>query len=103
LNEINGPNQESIDLINDIRIRAGVGTYDLLDFASKDELRDAIFQERQWEFFIECKSREDMRRYGNFISDAQDRGKAAQDYMELYPIPQTEIEANPNCEQNPGF
>jgi len=103
LNEINGPNQESIDLINMIRNRAGVDPLLLGDFASKDELRDAIFQERLWEFFIEGKSREDMRRYGNFISDAQDRGKAAQDYMELYPIPQTEVEANPNCEQNPGY
>ena len=103
LNEINGPTQESINLINMIRNRAGVDPVALTDFASKDELRDAIFQERQWEFFIECKSREDMRRYGNFISAAQDRGTGAQDYMELYPIPQTEVEANPNCEQNPGY
>lgn len=103
LNEISGPTQASIDLINEIRERAGVGTYDLADFASKEELRDAIFQERLWEFFIEGKSREDMRRYGNFISAAQARGINAQDYMELYPIPQTEIEANPNCEQNPGY
>ena len=103
MNEINGPTQESINLINMIRNRAGVDPVALTDFASKDELRDAIFQERQWEFFIECKSREDMRRYGNFISAAQDRGTGAQDYMELYPIPQTEVEANPNCEQNPGY
>jgi hypothetical protein len=103
LNELNGPNQESIDLINDIRERAGVDPLDLADFASTEELRDAIFQERLWEFFIEGKSREDLRRYGNFISSAQDRGKNAQDYMELYPIPQVEIEANPNCEQNTGY
>lgn len=103
LNEINGPNQESIDLVNLVRARAGVDPLVLGDFASTAELRDAIFQERLWEFFIEGKSREDMIRYGNFISDAQDRGKSAQDYMEIYPIPQTEIEANPNCEQNPGY
>lgn len=103
LNEINGPTQESIDLINLVRARAGLDPLVLGDFASTAELRDAIFQERLWELFIEGKSREDMRRYGNFISDAQDRGKSAQDYMELYPIPQTEVEANPNCEQNPGY
>ncbi len=103
LNEINGPNQESIDLINMIRVRAGVSPVPLALFASKEDLRLAILQERAWEFFIECKSREDLRRHGLFIAAAQARGINAQDYMDLYPIPQSEIEANPNCEQNPGY
>jgi hypothetical protein len=103
LNELNGPNQESIDLINMIRSRAGVDPVELVNFASKEELRDHIFQERLWEFYFECKSREDMIRHGTFISSAQARGLSAQDYMVLYPIPQTEIESNPNCEQNQGY
>ncbi len=103
LNELNEPNQESIDLINMIRNRAGIDPVELVDFASKEELRDYIFQERLWEFYFECKSREDMIRHGTFISSAQARGLSAQNYMVLYPIPQTEIESNPNCEQNPGY
>jgi len=103
LNELNGPNQESIDLINMIRDRAGVDPVALADFASKTELRDHIFQERMWEFYYERKSREDMIRHGTFISSAQERGLNAKDYHRLYPIPQSEVQANPNIEQNPGY
>ena len=103
LNELNGPTQESIDLINMVRNRAKVDPIQLADFGSKADLRDHIFQERMWEFYYERKSREDMLRYGNYISFAQDRGVSAKDHHVLYPIPQSEVDANPNVVQNPGY
>src|SRR5699024_4925335 len=39
LNEIKGPNQESIDLLNEIRDRAGVPEYNLSDFPTKESFR----------------------------------------------------------------
>lgn len=103
LNELNGPNQESIDLINEVRDRAGISLLQLSDFSTKEELRSQILQEREWEFFHEGKRRQDEIRQGVYISTAQDLGKNAQSHHILYPIPQSEMDANPNLEQNPGY
>ena len=102
LNEISGPTQEAIDLINEVRERAEATPYTLAGF-TKASLRDAILQEREWEFYWEEKAREDQIRHGVFISRAQTRGKNAQDYHVLFPIPQVELDANPSLEQNPGY
>ncbi|MEM8506276.1 MAG: RagB/SusD family nutrient uptake outer membrane protein [Bacteroidota bacterium] len=102
LNELDGPTQEVIDLINQVRTRAGATPLDLAGF-SADSLRDAILQEREWEFYFEGNSREDQIRQGVMISGAQARGKNAQEFHRLYPIPQLELDANSNLEQNPGY
>ncbi|HEY4063323.1 MAG TPA: RagB/SusD family nutrient uptake outer membrane protein [Puia sp.] len=103
LNELNGPNQESIDLVNQVRQRAGVSLLSLANFGSKDALRDWLLQERAWEFYGEGMRRDDLIRMNKFISGAVLRGKTAHDYQVLYPIPQPEIDANPNLKQNPGY
>ncbi|MFH5885326.1 RagB/SusD family nutrient uptake outer membrane protein [Halalkalibaculum sp. DA3122] len=104
LNEINGPNQESIDLINQIRERAGLGDVQLSDFANKEELNDQILKERKWEFWYESKRRRDLIRHGEFIESAQQRGATnAQEFHKKFPIPQYAIDANPELEQNPGY
>ncbi|WP_373331374.1 RagB/SusD family nutrient uptake outer membrane protein [Salmonirosea aquatica] len=103
LNELSGPTQESIDLINQVRTRAAVPALSLADFSTKEQLRDHLLKERGWEFFTEGKRREDMIRMGTFISNAVARGKNAQPFHVLYPLPQSEIEANPNLKQNEGY
>ena len=103
LNELLGPNGESFTLINQVRNRAGIDDLVQGDFGSKEALRDAIFQERQWEFHFEDVTRIDMIRQGTFISDAISRGIAANEHHLKYPIPQDEIDANPNIEQNEGY
>lgn len=105
LNELSGPNQESVDLLNQIRQRAGVPEYNLSDFSSKEAFRDSMLEERGWEFVAEGKRRMDLVRQGKLISKAQARGGAtdAKDYKALYPIPANEISANPNLEQNAGY
>ncbi|MEM1121007.1 MAG: RagB/SusD family nutrient uptake outer membrane protein, partial [Bacteroidota bacterium] len=103
LNEISGPNQESIDLINQVRTRANATPISLGDFGGQEVLRAAILQERGWEFYFEMKSREDYIRHGVFISNAQARGKNAQPHHVLFPIPQVEIDANDALEQNPSY
>lgn len=103
LNELNGPNQESIDLINAIRNRAELADITLGDYPSKDALRFHILDERRWEFWSEGKRRRDMLRMGVYISNAQARGKDAQEKHKLFPIPQAEIDANKQIQQNPGY
>ncbi|MFK5971694.1 MAG: RagB/SusD family nutrient uptake outer membrane protein [Flavobacteriaceae bacterium] len=103
LNEINGPNQESIDLINQVRNRAGASSLSLGSFPSKEALRDKIMQERELEFYAEALSREDQIRAGTFIEKATARGKIVDTHHLLFPIPLSEISRNPNLEQNPGY
>ncbi len=104
LNELGGPNQESIDLINLVRARAGVSDLLLSDFASKIDLRDQILKERGWEFYSEGLRREDLIRMDKFIENAQARGHAsAKSYMVLFPIPQQAMDSNPDLVQNPGY
>jgi hypothetical protein len=103
LNELNGPNEESISLVNQVRTRAGVKPLELAGY-TKETLRDAIFQERDWELYFEQKSRQDRIRQGNFVSGAQARGKtAAKPHHVLFPLPQSELDANPNLKQNEGY
>jgi hypothetical protein len=109
LNELNGQNQESITLINDVRRRAfdnfngSVHELKLSDFTSKESLRTHILKERGWEFWYEGKRRQDLIRMGNYIQNGK---QYATDFTEkniLFPIPQAARIENPNLEQNPGY
>lgn len=104
LNEISGPTQEALDLIKPVRNAAGLGDLLLADFPDKASLRDHILNERGWEFHTEALRRQDLIRHGKLIEWALARGKTeAKDYHVLYPIPDREIKANENLEQNPGY
>lgn len=104
LNELSGPTTDAQALINQVRTRAGLGALPAADVASKDAFRDAILRERGWEFISEGKRREDLIRHGKFIALAQARGVtvAASKHL-LFPIPQSEIDANQLAVQNPGY
>ncbi|WP_339738392.1 RagB/SusD family nutrient uptake outer membrane protein [uncultured Sunxiuqinia sp.] len=104
LNELNGPTQEALDLIQEIRDRAGLTTPLVLGDYTKESLRDRILDERGWELYAEKVRRQDLLRHGKFVSSAKARGIAiADEHHKLFPIPQTEINANPLCEQNSGY
>jgi hypothetical protein len=104
LNELNGPTEEALAMINPVRLRANLPALTIADVPSKEVFRDAILRERGWEFVSEAKRREDLIRQGKFISSAQARGVAnATETRILFPIPQSEIDANKLCVQNPGY
>lgn len=104
LNELNGPNQESVDLVNQIRNRAGLGSVNLSDFPSKEALLEQILNERKLEFWNEGKRRRDLIRTNRFIKCAHDRGITnAKDTHVYFPIPQSAIDANPLLKQNDGY
>lgn len=67
LNEINGPTQDAINLINRIRSRAfGDDNHGLklADYSTKEALRSAICDERAKELGMECVRRVDLIRMG---------------------------------------
>lgn len=104
LNELNGPNQESIDLINQIRTRAQVDPVALAGFASKEALLEQILKERRWEFWYEGHRRRDLIRTNRFIEYAHNRGiDNAGNHHVWFPIPQAAIDANSLLKQNEGY
>lgn len=109
LNEVNGPNQESIDLINKVRDRAfkndPTKRVSLSMFTDKANLNNYILQERQFELLFEGERRADLIRHGRYIQDALDRGvENAKSHHVRYPLPSgIIIEGQGNIKQNEGY
>jgi starch-binding outer membrane protein, SusD/RagB family len=67
-------------------------------------MRDYILEDRAKEFYYEGLRRDDLIRHGKFISKAHARGAmVAAPHHVKFPIPQTEMDANPNMVQNLGY
>ena len=104
LNEVSGPTPEAIALLNQVRTRAGLANLAGVDMGSAAAFRDAVLRERGWEFISEGKRREDLIRQGKFIALAKARGVTVADTKHLlFPIPQSEIDANQAVAQNLGY
>ncbi len=113
LNEINGaPNATAYEMINAVRRRARFnGTVEQnilpdLSGLSYDQFRDALLQERQWEFVMEGQRYHDLVRMGKLVETVQNSGKLnvnPQDFHKLLPIPQRERGLNPELTQNTGY
>ena len=98
------PTAEAFSLINMVRTRAGIPDLTLINTPTKDAFRDAVLRERGWEFISEGKRREDLIRQDKFVSSAIARGAAnAKPTHVVFPIPQSEVDANPKIVQNPGY
>jgi len=100
LNEQN-KTTEAYTFVNPIRQRAGVGDFSGM---TQSQFRDAILDERGRELYAEGSRRQDLIRHGKFISNAVSRGKDADDWEVLFPIPAAVInQSNGIVEQNPGY
>ncbi|WP_236973492.1 RagB/SusD family nutrient uptake outer membrane protein [Membranihabitans maritimus] len=117
LTELNGPSDEAIGYVNDIRERArnagGVQNdfpADVSNNISKEELIDLILEERRLELAFEYKRWYDIKRRqlgeeafkGPNSLEPHENFDPNRDY--LMPLPRTELDINPNLEpQNPGY
>ena len=109
-NEVSGPNQEVYVAINSIRARAGMPDVD--PGLSQGEMRDVIRHERHVEFPWEGTRYFDLVRWGiaedvipqaTLFGEARDTRVFDPSKHNLWPIPQKEIDLNPNLTQNPGY
>lgn len=70
-----------------------------------------ILNERGREFYFEAQRRTDLIRFGVFTSDSYKwpwkggllAGRGVDSYRTIYPIPSTDLLANPNLKQNTGY
>ncbi|MFO7826046.1 MAG: RagB/SusD family nutrient uptake outer membrane protein [Cyclobacterium sp.] len=110
-NELNGPTQAVYDAVNAVRTRPGVDMPSLPEGLSQDEMRDRIWNERRVEFAFEGMRYRDIKRWRyaeEYIPTLVEPGSGIQRQFDpakhyLFPFPQSEIDINPNLEQNPGY
>jgi hypothetical protein len=104
LNEL-GRTAEAEAPLNQVRKRAGLGN--ITSGMSKDNFRNAVLHERRMELAFEGQRWFDLIRinggqYGLDFLHSIGKVNATTKHL-LLPIPQQEIDSNPNLTQNPGY
>ncbi|MFO8234114.1 MAG: RagB/SusD family nutrient uptake outer membrane protein [Bacteroidales bacterium] len=96
------------DMLMTVREHRGIGGEDI-NVGSKEEFIDLLLTEKRLEYFSEMSHRWfDLRRRGMDIPkgiDGVDAGSLLdfENYRVVEKVPESEIEANDNCKQNPGY
>lgn len=91
-----GNTAEAMVLVNMIRERAGVAPFAALTL-------DDILAERGRETAFEGYRRQDQIRFGTFNDGWEHNPPDPSDHVNIFPISRTQLEANPNLQQNPGY
>jgi hypothetical protein len=102
----NSVTQEAVDLLNQVRTRAGLGAYSLSDFASAQDYLDKMLEERGHELYCEGFRRSDLIRHGKYrwAAEWKGYGDTYRDDFERWPIPQSYIDEGKGAVvQNPGY
>ena len=101
VNEAGSPTTEAFAAINRVRKRAGLTA---LTGLSKDEFREAVYNERRLELMFEFQRWFDLIRTKRMVTVLQKIGKTnAAEKHYLHPVPQREIDINSKLVQNPGW
>lgn len=108
-----GTQTQALTYVNALRDRAYGNTGGATDgrISAAQLTTDFILDERGRELYWEATRRTDLVRYGKFTSGAYlwpwkggvSAGQAIDGKFNLYPIPSTDIVANPTLVQNPGY
>ena len=99
----------ALDLVNELRFRAygePAGNISMADLNL-----DFILDERARELHWECTRRTDLVRHGKLTNGSYTwpwkggvaEGVAVDEKYNIFPIPASDLTANPNLVQNPGY
>ncbi|MFO7934896.1 MAG: RagB/SusD family nutrient uptake outer membrane protein [Bacteroidales bacterium] len=110
LNELNsGPTPQAYDAVNLVRQRARNGNDTILpdlENLTYQEFREAVHREKRLETVNEGHRWFDLKRTGNlieYVNRAKGSKANPQPYHTVFPIPQREMDINPNLVQNEGY
>ncbi|MBD3615944.1 MAG: RagB/SusD family nutrient uptake outer membrane protein [Gracilimonas sp.] len=101
---------KAVGLVNDLRERAYGGNVSA-NIAAGDLTPEFVLDERARELYWEGHRRTDLIRFGLFTSadyvwawkGGTQEGTSVSDHFNIYPIPASDVNANPNLVQNPGY
>jgi starch-binding outer membrane protein, SusD/RagB family len=104
-----GSRAQALAYVNALRERAYGGTAG--DITDAQLTLPFILNERGRELLWEAHRRTDLIRFGEFTGGSYlwawkggtEAGTATDSFRDLYPIPESELVANPNLKQNPGY
>jgi len=86
----------ALPLVNQVRTRAGIASLVTV-------VLDDILAERGFELYWEGWRRQDLIRFGKYLDAWQFKPIEVLNFVEVVPIPQVQIDLNPNLVQNPGY
>ncbi len=100
----------ALEKVNEIRYR-GYGNDDRGHITASDLTLDFILDERARELYWECHRRTDLIRYGKFSTGTYlwpwkggvKNGATVAETYNLFPLPSSDVSANPNLKQNLGY
>ncbi len=88
---------EALELVNQVRRRSNLSDWTELTLKKIEE-------ERAREFIWENQRRRDMIRFGSFFTDTWFyKETVTEEWRGIYPIPDSQLNSNPNLDQNPGY
>ena len=101
-----GSTSQALTYVNDVRARSGASA-----ITQSDLILDFIIDERGRELNFEGHRRTDLIRFGKFTGGSYlwpwkgnaENGTSIPDTYNLFPLPLTALDANPNLTQNPGY
>lgn len=109
-NEAVGPDASVYDAINEVRARPGVNMPPIPLGLTKDQMRQRIWNERRVELALEGLRYGDIKRWKlaeTYIPTLTDIGGVQRKFDPtknyVFPFPQSEIDVNPNLDQNPNY
>lgn len=99
-----GDLNRAVTLVNELQARAGLAG----DLTTSDLTLDFILAERSRELLWEGHRRTDLIRFDEFTGAldwpwTQIQSFSSDDTRKLFPLPGSELRANPTLEQNPGY
>ncbi|RLD35526.1 MAG: RagB/SusD family nutrient uptake outer membrane protein [Bacteroidetes bacterium] len=86
----------ALSLVNQVRARANATPLTELTYEN-------LLAERGRELYAEGFRRSDMIRFGVLLNTRWEKPEVSPSYVTLWPIPESQIQANPNLIQNPGY
>jgi hypothetical protein len=95
-----GATADGFAALNVVRRRAGLPD---LSAANTTDYVGAVLKERRYELAFEMDRWYDLKRTNRLLNNTNLVAKGIKSFNDLLPIPQTEIDVNPNLTQNKGY